>query len=281
MSDTPSEAFASLYNMLMSSPDDPNEWTVEQWGEFSKSIRETGKDTYVKLQSLSDEYISLREKKIELEELVRLLHDNLDKQREEMTKGDISTYREDCEDIYKSFWKELDNDSQDFLITAHYLFDRSLSLKTDFSPVILEFCRVFENELLKKIFNDFIHTQARRNRFLSYHVGVFSKIDNAINTQSQSGYYFLSSMDMVKTLSYMNNSYTNNSYEKVLQDFIRQKGFDTTKISDRSSFINPAKLYVNELRNEAAHPNYLQENRAIECKDKTKTLVGRFISAKR
>lgn len=280
-SNTPIAAYESLYNLIMTSPENPSDWSMQQWGEFAKKIKESGKDTYDKLQSLSKEFTELREKNLELEDTVKLLHDNLDQQRAAMSKDDVVSHRSVCKDQYSSFWNDLDPNSQEFFITAHYLYERSKAQQTDFSPVIIEFCRIFENEMLVKVFTEFIQKQARLNRLMSYHNKLFSKVENAVNIQNRDGSFFLSSMDMLKLLSYMNRSFSDNCYEKELQTHIRRKGFDTRKIADRQGFIEPGKAYVNDFRNEAAHPNYMQEPVATECMNQTSTLVKRFLDAQK
>ena len=52
-------------------------------------------------------------------------------------------------------------------------------------------------------------------------------------------------------------------------------------MADRQGFIEPGKAYVNDFRNEAAHPNYMQEPVATECMNQTSTLVKRFLDAQR
>lgn len=277
---TPIGAFESLYDLIMTIPEDSSEWSMKQWEDFGKKIKEQGKDTYNRLQSLSKEFTELREKQLELEDTIKLLHQNLDQQRAAMLDGDVKSHRKVCAEIYQAFWNDLDKNSQEFFITAHYLYDRSKAQQTDFSPVIIEFCRIFENEMLQKIFTDFIQKQASNNRLLSYSNRLFIKVENAISSHSNEGSFFLSSMDMIKLLSLMNRRFNGNCYEQALQHHIRREGFDTLKISDRQSFVNPGKKYVNEFRNEAAHPNYMKEQAATNCKEMTERLINTFLSSK-
>ena len=245
-----------------------------------QKLKKCGKDTYDKMKKLSQEFTELSKKNLALEEKITLLYENLDRQREAMLDYDVETYRKSCVEQYKKIWNELEENSREFLITATYLYERSLSQDTDFSPVIIEFCRVFENELLEKIFVEFIEHQADLNRLITYQNRIFSKIGNAVNSKLNNNTFFLSSMDMLKLLSFMGNKYNSNCCEKELQKHIRNKGFDTSKISNRSKFIEPAKNYVNNYRNKAAHPQYMKEMKAEECKEKTKSLVTKFLDAK-
>ena len=279
MNNTPSEIFESLFDLINSSPEKIDDWTEEQWTIFIKQLHMKGKETYDKMHELSEEFTSLRDKNLELEDMILLLHENLDKQKENMTNADITNSRKICSKIYSDFWNELDSVSQEFFVTAHYLYERSKSQNADFSPVIIEFCRIFENELLVKVFKGFIQTLATSSRLLSYQNSIFNKIYTAIDSQNNNGFFFLSSMDMIKLLSHMNRTFNNNTYEKELQNYICRKGFDIVKISNRNHFIKPAKDYVNDYRNEAAHPNFLHEDTAADCKEMTRILIEQFLNA--
>lgn len=279
MNSSPITEYGPLYSLIMSSPEDVNDWSTERLNDYFKTLRECGKDTYDRMKELSREFTVLREKNLELEETVTLLHQNLDQQRAAMQEGDVEMYRMICKEQYKSFWEDLDSASQEFFVTAHYLYERSKAQNTDFSPVIIEFCRIFENELLEKIFKEFVTHQATLNRVFTYQNFVFKKVTNAISAEKNNGFFFLSSMDMLKLLSCMGRTY-NNGYEKELQEHLYRNGFDTDKISNKINFIDPAKAYVNNFRNQAAHPNFLKEAVASACKDQTDNLVNRFISAK-
>ena len=153
-------------------------------------------------------------------------------------------------------------------------------LNADFSPVILEFCRIFENEMLAKIFTEFINEQAEQKP-LSVENKDFDKVKKAVDSQRKYNNFFLSSMDMLKLLSYMNRSYINNCYEEKLKEQIEEKGFDTSKLSDKKGFINPGKNYVNSYRNEAAHPNLMALDAANSCMEETEKLVNQFLSARK
>ena len=272
--------FGSLFELIMSSPQDASEWSTDQLNDYFSKLRHCGQETYEKLKILTDEFNALRERNLDLDDKVQKLHENLDQQRAAMRQGDVNTYEEVCRREYIAFWDDLDNDSQEFLITAHFLYNRCEGQNTDFAPVIIEFCRVFENELLKKIFSNFIQRQAGFRHTPSYQNSIFSKITKAVDKQRSSGYFFLSSMDMVELLELMNQYFNTYSYEWKLKKHILDNGFDTTKLSDSEHFISPAKDYVKHYRNRAAHPRYLYSHHAEECKNKTNDLVGQFISAK-
>lgn len=277
---TPSIVFNSLFELIMSADTD-GEWSKEQWLEYSKELQKYGVDTYNKLQILTNEFKELQDRKLELEETIKLLYDNLDKQRGAMLEGDIKNHRDACKKQYSNFWNDLEYESQEFFVTAHYLYERSKAQDTDFAPVVIEFCRIFENEMLQKIFTGFIRNQAMLGRILTYKEPVYDKAKKAVYSQNRKGHFFLSSMDMLKLLSHVNGTYNNDSYEGELQYYIKTKGFNTHKISDRSQFIKPGEDYVSKYRNEAAHPNYMKETSAEKCLEETEKLVQKFLDARK
>lgn len=183
-------AFNSLYELIMSIPEDVGQWTIEQQNELNRKLREYGKEAYERQKQFENMFKLIREKNDESEDIVQQLHEILDRQSKTMLTGDMDTYRSFCNSEYCPYWDDLDENSQEFLITAHFLFDRSRARSTDFSPVILEFCRVFENELLEKIFINYITGQAALNPTPSYSKNIFSKVDKAINDQKNNGRFF-------------------------------------------------------------------------------------------
>ena len=86
---------------------------------------------------------------------------------------------------------------------------------------------------------------------------------------------------MVKLLKMMYHIYNyNNGLEINLKVFLQNEGYDTDKLSNRTDFIDPAIYYVNNYRNEAAHPNFLNESSALNCKAKTDSLLKQFFNSK-
>lgn len=279
---TPVEEFSPLHNLIFSvSTDAVGEMTQSDFQKFLQQVQELTSSTFERMKSLSQEFFELKNRNLEQEEKIALLYENMDKQSNSMLKDDKKNYRSFCEKKYYSFWKKLDSNSQEFLITAHFIFDRTKSTNADFSPVIIEFCRVFENEMLEKIFKQFIQHQASSPRILSYQFKVFEKAKNAIDKQKTTSSFFLSSMDMLKLLSHMSKKYNCDSIEKALQIHISTQGFDTNKISNKQNFIEPAKNYIDIYRNGAAHPHFFEETCAEECKEKTIKYVDLFLSAKK
>ena len=102
---TPSKVFQSLFELIMSADTD-GEWSKDQWSEYAKELKRYGVDTYNKLQILTNEFKELQDRKLELEETIKLLYDNLDKQRGAMLDGDIKNHRDACEKQYSNFWND-------------------------------------------------------------------------------------------------------------------------------------------------------------------------------
>ena len=240
-----------------------------------------GKQTQLSLEALDLEFQELRKKNNELEESLQELYKNLDRQKELMEEGDITYHRFICAELYKDFWGDLDSDSQEFFITAHYIYDKIKSKAGDFSPVIIEFCRVFENELQAKIFIDYIDVLTIKTPPIVDFDDTYAHLAKAVSDKKNKGKYFLSSTDMIKYLGALRKTNTSrNGYNNDLRDYLIQRKWDTEALSD-PVFERQSYDYVNNFRNEAAHPNMLNEKAALKCKEKTKKIVKRFVKSEK
>ena len=240
-----------------------------------------GKQTQRDLEQLDQEFQDLRRKNGELEEILQELYANLDKQKAQMQEGDIQYHRMICSDIYKDFWNALDEDSQEFYVTAHYIYDKIKSKKGDFSPVIIEFCRIFENELQAKIYKEYVETLSQRNPPIIDLDKSYSNLSKAVDDKKRKGKYFLSSTDMINYLAALRTvSSSRSGYNHDMREYLSQRDWDTVSLSDES-FEQQSHDYVENYRNEAAHPNMMDEKVAMKCKEKTKKIVKKFIQCEK
>ena len=242
-------------------------------------MHSAGKELYQLSIQMLNEFEKVKKANLDLEEKMKHLYAQLDGIRGNIKLSDYEDFNDQCKEMYGDLWNRLDDRSHGFLVTAHYLKDRCRYECLDFSPVILEFCRVFENEMLCKVFIEFVEGQAQRTEFRYPSRDAFKVIEDAVNNIKGNKNYFISSMDMVKAFEEMNNSFPEDTYETEMQHFLSEKHYDLAQISDKDGFINPAKDYVNNYRNEAAHPNHMDSAKADTCKEKTEDLVGTFINA--
>ncbi len=240
-----------------------------------------GKKTQIDLEQLDLEFQELRKKNGELEEILQELYANLDKQKAQMQEGDIQYHRTVCSEIYKDFWDVLDSDSQEFFVTAHYIYDKIKSKKGDFSPVIIEFCRIFENELQAKIYIDYVEVLSQKNPPIIDLDQKYSNLSKAVEDKKRKGKFFLSSTDMINYLAALRTVCSSRGgYNNDMREYLTQRDWDTALLSDEV-FEQQSHDYVENYRNEAAHPNMLDEGVAMKCKEKTKKVVKKFIQCEK
>ena len=279
MNKTPSERFSPILKIINEADeinDNPN-YTAEEKNEHLMEIIRRAKQNLSQLISdLDNEFQEQRKKIGELEEIVQSLYANLDKRKDLMNKDDISIHRYICKEIYKDFWELLDRDSQEFFVTAHYIFDCIKSKNGDFSPVILEYCRVFENELQTKIYIDYVGSLSDKNPPIIDLDSEYDSLKKAAEHNKAKGSFFLSSTDMIKYLAALRNKGLRSGYNCDMRSYLKKRNWDTDSLSD-NEFERQSRDYINNYRNEAAHPNLLDEKTANKCADKTKKIVKKFI----
>ena len=125
MDKSASEIYGPLWERiedLCTAPDSEREEKLKELFDF-------GMQTKKECEILDLEYQEIRNKNCELEEKLREQYDNLDKQKAQIPEGDIIYHRILCADRYKEFWNLLDCNSQEFLVTADYIYERIKSCK--------------------------------------------------------------------------------------------------------------------------------------------------------
>lgn len=208
-----------------------------------------------------------------------LLAQNLDHFQNQMSSHERDSFAKNCEDDYKGIWESLDGDSQEFLSTARYLsYALRMRGKGNYAPVINEMCRVFENELKKKIFNDYIVQMAQKQV-----VDMDSSteaIKKAVNKTRRSQDYFISDTEMVCFIEALPKVRNNQSgYLGELRKFLQSEKWDIQKLSD-AQYTQSAHNYIDNYRNESAHANMMDEKKAESCDKQTRKVIKHFIESK-
>ena len=222
----------------------------------------------------------IKKRNADLEKKIADMQAELDVVSDNMTRGDYRFLMDRCAKENPVFWSSMDTASQDFFVVAVFL--RNLVAahdEIDWSPIIIEFCRVFENELKIKIFEGFINTMCSQKKSCEDNIGDNdSKLDAAIKMNISKEHYFLSIEDMLNCLREMShlNDLLKERYCYYLREYIIDNRMDADSLGN-SSFVDPAKNYNNNFRNKAAHPNYMDEDQSIKCEEQTKKLLGDFI----
>ncbi|TXR78299.1 hypothetical protein [Bacillus sp. BF9-10] len=228
-------------------------------------------------KKLSDLLINFDELKTEtrgFEEKIVLMNLKLERIEQHIDAEDLEDYYLLSQSNYCN-WDMLDDLTQKFIPIAEYLFSKLQKLSdADYSPVILELCRAIENEFLVKIFRkytlDLINRQGENiHRFLvddsrSNTTWVFAKVvKKAIRTQKPE--YTLGQMNTILSLLKQADVL---SGSPLLHDF---ENYISTEYDSRNllstAYMAKISQIVSDYRNPSAHPEYMDFEKAKECKD--------------
>lgn len=195
------------------------------------------------------------------------------------------------DDKYKSIWNELDVLSKKYIATAEYLLERCTACNMDYSPVIVEFCRVYENELLTKAFKEFVTNYAQSGHAINTNTYTANGRNNTIKTfkkaidnEMDNGRFFLSSENMVWILDlmrYVKNHGGSSSIGQLENDFINylQTKFEIDRFN--YSFRDNSLKYIRDYRNAAAHPGQIFNNDScLTCMNETSALTQGFFQSR-
>lgn len=228
-------------------------------------------------KQLSDLLISFDELKTEtrgFEEKIILMNLKLERIEQHIDAEDLEDYYLLSQSNYCN-WDMLDDLTRKFIPIAEYLFSKLQKLSdADYSPVILELCRAIENEFLLKVFKkytlDLIGRQGTIiHRFLvadsaNNNTRIFAKaVKKAQRTLKPE--YTLGQMNtilsLIKRADVLGNS-------PLLQDFeaYLSREYDSGNLLS-ATYMAKISQIVNDYRNPSAHPEYMDFEKAKECKE--------------
>ena len=199
--------------------------------------------------------------------------------------GSLQKDRRTIEDLIKEiqswfhFWHLLEKESQQFLPMAEYLYDELHNLENpDFSPFIVQYCRVVENELWKKIFIAYHdHLQEKR-------INLDNIIEFDITPENESkALKFASSIKrdkreytlgeihwIISLLKISGNTYKNSLLLQNFRPFILQH-FDEGLL--QKPFLDKMEILKNDYRNKSAHPYPMNMDAATQFYDFIKNFL--------
>lgn len=251
----------------------PND--TEDIKEIVKQIQNLGRETLELYDGLFDNFNKLKESNAETEEKLAQMREALDKFCDSMESGDYNVNKKLCEQRYAAVWHKLDESSQSFLITASFLCRKCKGENLDFSPMIVEMSRAYENELLEKIFRDFVNRNA-----LSVILPQPARKDalfDAVCDAKNGKPFFISLTQMIKIINRMPRNAQNTYGGQLYNDL--DPDWDTSKLSDNGFYRNGI-TYANDYRNRAAHPGTtLNKTDANDCEQLSEALLNHFIGA--
>ena len=260
-----------------------------------REIKTDVKDLKESVGLLLEDFKNFKNESRDVEEKIVLMVSKLGKVEQSVDREELETYTDLCRSKYEN-WDEYDNLTRKFLPVSEILYSHLQKFnEPDYSPVILEMCRGFENELKQKVFCEFVRQYAithkddlkeyLRNDNSSTYYNVFThqnepvslltstfqkKITSCINSikkhDNKPIVFTLGEMHFI--LEKVSNK-TIREKSRLLSDFyIYLEGI--TILSDFLSIEYQRKIseLVEEFRNKAAHPNFIRKEIMEDCRAK-------------
>jgi hypothetical protein len=260
-----------------------------------KIIKKDVKDIKETVTDLVEDFKNFKNETRDIEEKIILMTKQLGKVEDSVEKNQLDDYTDVCRSKYDN-WDDYDDLTRKFLPVSEILYSQLQKFDNpDYSPVVLEMCRGFENELKLKIFSEFIKQYAMAHKDdLEEHLtndqiytyrNVFTGKDEVINTitgkfQRKISLYIdnlkkKKEKPLVFTLGEMNfilenvNKKPIREKSQLLTDFYTYLG-GITNISDFLSFEYQKNIseLIDEFRNKAAHPNFVDIKVMEDCRSK-------------
>lgn len=232
------------------------------------------------LVELSNEFQQVKALPRDIEEKINRLHSNLDGKLARLLNDqkELDTYIEEIKRWFE-YYDVLEFQSQKYLPEAEYIFDHISKLENpDYSPFILQYCRALENELLKKIFRAYVQSlldrEVNMEESFAWDFGrkesgkannentfrLAKHLQRCIATEEKKWFFELGSMEV--NLRYLTGNSLNKS--PLLQDL---KTFILSKFKSELlnvEYLNEIKTIIIEYRNQSAHPNLIDTDKAVK-----------------
>lgn len=248
-------------------------------GSHVNAIISYGMDVYSEVSQILGEFETLQQdEKLSLDQKKELLAQNLDYFKTQISDYERDAFASACKEEYKDIWDDLDNNSKEFLVTARYLgYALRMRGKGNYAPVINEMCRVFENELKTKIYDDYIINMTQK-QVVDMDETVDS-IKKAVSKKRKNRDYFISDTEMVSYIEKIPHYKSNRSgYIYELKKYLESGNWNIQKLSD-AQYMKLAYDYIDNYRNESAHANLMDDKKADNCNKKTQKIVKHLITS--
>ncbi len=260
-----------------------------------KIIKKDVKDIKETVTVLVEDFRNFKKETRDIEEKIILMTKQLGKVEDSVEKEQLEDYTDVCRSKYDN-WDDYDELTRKFLPVSEILYSQLQKFENpDYSPVVLEMCRGFENELKLKIFSEFIKQYAMThkddldkhlmNDQINKYRNVFTGKEEVISTITGKFQKKISSYikdlkrkgekPLIFTLGEMNfvlenvNKTPIRTQSQLLTDFYTYlQGI--TNITDFLNLEYQKKIseLVEEFRNKAAHPNFVDIKVMEDCRSK-------------
>ena len=260
-----------------------------------KIIKKDVKDIKETVTVLVEDFRNFKKETRDIEEKIILMTKQLGKVEDSVEKEQLEDYTDVCRSKYDN-WDDYDELTRKFLPVSEILYSQLQKFENpDYSPVVLEMCRGFENELKLKIFSEFIKQYAMThkddldkhlmNDQINTYRNVFTGKEEVISTITGKFQKKISSYikdlkrkgekPLIFTLGEMNfvlenvNKTPIRTQSQLLTDFYTYlQGI--TNITDflNREYQKKISELVEEFRNKAAHPNFVDIKVMEDCRSK-------------
>ncbi len=151
-----------------------DEKTLKQMQSDIQVIKATTSRTEEKVNSLlkllnqlANDFIKIKESNAETDEKILKLTLEIEENLQivkENNYSSIAKYEKLLERLFSFEWDKFEALSKSYLPTAEFLFDELAKFENpDLSPFIIQYCRALENEILQKIFRNYVQNLKDRN----------------------------------------------------------------------------------------------------------------------
>lgn len=232
------------------------------------------------LYEMSNDFKHLKSLPRDVEEKISRMNKKLEEQLLKLPfeQKKIHSYIEEIKKWF-DFFELLEPKSQKYLPEAEYIFDHISKLENpDYSPFILQYCRALENELLSKIFRAYVQYLLNNDivfeEKFAWDLGkkvsgkpnddntfrLSKHIQKCLTKNTEDWFFELGSMEV--NLRYL----TGRTIERspLLQDlkkFILDR-FEKELLN--IEYLDEIKTIIKDFRNQSAHPNLMDTEKAIE-----------------
>lgn len=232
------------------------------------------------IQLLSDDFKAIKQIPRIIEEKMFRFQESLDKNFSILLNDNkiISDYIHEIKRWF-DFYDLLEMKSQKYLPEAEFFLDHISKLENpDYSPFVIQYCRAFENELLKKIFRAYVQSlidreidiesafewdlgrkeSGKHNNLNTFNLA--KNLKRCTTKDSEQWFFELGTMEV--NLRYL----TGRSIHKspLLQDL---KAFLLSQFEDKVlniEYLDEIKRIIKDYRNQSAHPNIIDAEMAKE-----------------
>ena len=253
--------------------------TPKRKRQIEKQLIRDVEKTMMAFRAFDEEYAAIKNSNLELEEKLKTLHGLLDEKMIALSELDMKSSLLACENNYMGYWEKLDDHSRKYLAMAYYLYELLPGTETDYSPSVVELGRAVENELIQKIYSEYVSRLCEYIDEMDDQDNNYSSLIKAVYKYNNTGTYFIPAREMVKYLCYLSECNYENAFNETLKAFLKDHNIDLEQISNKE-FTDLADTVFDEYRNLAAHPGKaFDSHEAQECSEKTKEVLKTFMGA--